>query len=84
MLWNAVIAFLGIVSTLMAYLLNPQRRKDDYRKKLINIYQQAEALERGRDEALRKNDIDKLSIITNDIIRLRKDKANILQLLGED
>jgi len=84
MFWNAIIAFLGIVSTLIAYLLNPQKRKDDYRQRVIKIYRQLENLERERDEALRKNDIDKLSIVTNDIIRLRKDKTNILQLLGED
>jgi hypothetical protein len=74
-------AIAGIISTLLAYFLNPQRHKDNLRRQLIDTYQQLEVWERKRDEALQKNDSDGLTIATDTILRLRKVKADLLQQL---
>ena len=74
----------GIVSTLIAYAVNPQRRKDELRRQLVHAYQQIEIEERKRDEALQKNDADALTIVTANIIKLRQIKADIFQQLGQN
>ena len=80
---SGIIALLGIASTLLAYFLNPQRRKDNLRKQLVDAYQALEVLERKCDEALQKNDSDALTICTDNIIRLRKVKTDLLQQLSK-
>ena len=77
-----ITAGIGLLTTLIAYLVNPQRRKDKVRSQLIRVYQQLDGLERKRDEALHKQDNDALTNIVGDIIRLRKVKADLLQQLG--
>jgi len=77
-------AIAGIISTLLAWCLSPQRKKDNLCKQLVGIYKQLEDLERKRDEALHKNDNDTLTIVTADIIRLRDTKADLLQQLGQN
>ena len=74
-------AIAGIISTLLAYFLNPQRHKDNLRRQLIDTYQQLEVWERKRDEALQKNDSDTLTLVTQKIIDLRKQKQILLDQL---
>jgi type II secretory pathway pseudopilin PulG len=83
-MWLTIVtAVLGILSTLLAYFLAPQRKKDKLRQQLVDVYKDLEALERKRDEALQSNDTAMLTIITNNIIKLRNCKANIFQQLGQ-
>jgi hypothetical protein len=74
-------AIAGIISTLLAYFLNPQRRKDSLRRQLVDTYQQLEVWERKRDEALQANNSDALTLVTQKIIDLRKQKQILLDQL---
>lgn len=71
----------GIISTLLAYFTNPQRQKDRIRTQLVDVYQQLESIERQRDEALQKNDSNMLTVVTQQIIDLRKQKQILLDQL---
>jgi hypothetical protein len=71
----------GIISTLLAWFFAPQRKKDKLRQQLVDIYKDLEIQERKRDEALQSGDSNMLTIVTNNIIKLRNAKACILQQL---
>ena len=83
-MWIAIASALGIISTLIAYFLNPQRHKDKLRSQLVDVYVDLENKERIRDEALLKNDGDTLTVVTANIIKLRQDKASLLQQLRQN
>ena len=84
-MWVSVVtAALGIISTLIAYFLNPQRRKDKLRSQLIDVFIRLEKLGRDRDEALQKNDSDTLTVVNATIIKLCQDKADLLQQLRQN
>lgn len=74
----AIVAALGIVSTLLAWFLNPKRV---LYAQLDSIYKQLEDLYVKRDKALAENDSYTLTIVTANIVSLCKAKNNLLQRL---
>jgi hypothetical protein len=84
MVWVTLLtAVAGIVSTLLAYFLAPQRRKDKIRQQLVDVYQQLDKFMGEADEAMQNHNNDMLTIATDNIIRLRKVKADLLQQLSK-
>lgn len=75
-MWTAIAAIAGLVTTLVAYFINPGRRKTE---KLNRIFKVLEDLYRRRDVALEKNDTDTLAVILDRIIELRREKDSLLQ-----
>ena len=69
----------GIVSTILAWNLNPRRR---LYAELDGIYKELEVCYAKRDKALVEHDNDALTVVTADILRLCKRKAILLQRLG--
>jgi len=76
---SAIVALLGIASTLIAWNLNPKRR---LYAELDSIFKQLDKLYKERDDALTNHDNDKLTIVNADIIKLCQRKAYILQQYG--
>lgn len=74
-----IAAALGIISTIVAWNLNPKRR---LYQEIDEIYRQLEILYGKRDEALANNDSDTLSVVTDSIVRLCSRKAVLLKRLG--
>jgi len=73
-----ITTILGIVSTVLAWTLNPKRR---LYAELDSIYKELEVLYEKRDKALQEHDGDTLTIVTASIIKLRDRKASIFQRL---
>jgi len=76
---TAIVSVLGIVSTVLAWKLNPRRL---IYAELDSIYRKLEDLYKERDEALKNNDTDTLTRVTADIVRLAQRKNSLLQRLG--
>ena len=76
---SAIVSLLGIISTLIAWNLNPKRK---LYAELDSIFKQLDQLYKERDEALAKNDSDSLTIITASIVKLCQRKAYIFQQYG--
>ena len=76
---SAIVALLGIASTLIAWNLNPKRR---LYAELDSIFKQLDKLYKERDDALTNHDNDKLTIVNADIIKLCQRKAYIFQRWG--
>ena len=76
---SAIVAILGIASTLIAWNLNPKRR---LYAELDSIFKQLDKLYKERDDALTNHDNDKLTIVNADIIKLCQRKAYIFQQYG--
>ena len=76
---SAIVALLGIASTLIAWNLNPKRR---LYTELDSIFKQLDKLYKERDDALTNSDNDKLTIVNADIIKLCQRKAYLLQQYG--
>ncbi len=70
------IGVIGIISTLLAWFLNPKRR---IQAELDAISKKLEVLYVQRDEALQKNDSDSLTAITSQLVKLYARKAVLLQ-----
>lgn len=75
---TAITVALGIISTIVAWRLNPKRR---LYAELDTIYKNLEVSYAKRDKALAENDMDTLSIVTADIIKLCERKNILLQRL---
>ncbi len=75
---TAITAALGIAATLLAWFLNPKRV---LYSQLDSIFKQLETLYVKRDDALAKNDIDTITVITADIVKLCETKNRLLQRL---
>ena len=78
-MFGIIASVLGIISTLVAWNLNPRRR---LYAELDNIYRQLEELYAKRDKALADNDSDILTVVTSTIIKLCQRKAVLLQRVG--
>lgn len=65
---------LGIIATIVAWKLNPQRRIYD---QLDAVYDNIDTLEKTRDDALANNEADRLSVATSGLILLRKKKVEL-------
>lgn len=75
---TAIVAIIGIISTLVSWFFNPKRI---IYSQLDSVYLKLEGLYVKRDEALLINDSDALTTITGDILRLCKTKNILLQRL---
>lgn len=73
---SGIVALLGIVSTLIAYNLNP---KKVLATKLAEIDKQIKEWGVKRDEALLKGDVDNLTIANYSITQLLQTRSNLLQ-----
>lgn len=77
-MFGIIASILGIVSTVLAWNLNPKRK---IYAELDSIYKQLEVCYEIRDKALAENDSDTLTIVTSDILRLATRKNTLLQRL---
>lgn len=75
-MWTAIAAIAGLATTLLAYFLNPGRKKA---KELDRIFRELDQLYTKRDIALEKNDTNTLSSVTARIIFLRDRKDSLLR-----
>lgn len=75
-MWAAIAAGVGLLTTILAWWINPGRRKTE---ELNRIFEALDDLYRRRDIALEKNDTDTLTVILDRIIELRNRKARLLQ-----
>ena len=71
-----IISVLGIISTLLAWFLNPRRR---LYAELDAIYKKLEELYAARDKALISNDSVILTLVNADITKLLTRKAILFQ-----
>ena len=76
MIITLITAVFGIVSTLLAWFLNPKRKMY---AQIDSIYKELEMLYVKRDEALAANDINAISDIAARIVGLRDEKDRILK-----
>ena len=76
MVLSIIISVLGILSTVLAWYLNPRRR---LYAEIDSIYRELESLYHERDEALAANDSDGLSLITDSIVKLCERKTILFQ-----
>lgn len=74
-MWTAIAAGIGLLTTILAWWINPGRRKTE---ELNRIFEALDDLYRRRDIALEKNDTDTLAVILDRIIELRNRKARLL------
>ena len=77
-MWTAIAGLIGLISTIVAWNLNPKRQ---LYQQLDDLYKQLDRLYRERDDALARHDTDTLTRATDDIIRLRNKKNSLLQRL---
>jgi hypothetical protein len=75
----AITGIIGIISTLLAWFLNPRRR---LYAELDQIYKELEGWYVKRDKALIAHDDDTLTICNAAIIGLSSRKGILLQRLG--
>ena len=76
---TAITAALGIISTLLAWFLNPKRR---LYAELDEIYKELEKIYVRRDKALQSGDSDELTIVTSLIVSLVERKAILIKRLN--
>jgi hypothetical protein len=76
MLLELAIGAVGIISTFLAWKLNPRRV---LYAELDSIYKEIESWSKVRDQALSENNSDNLTIAVSSIIRLHNRKNEILQ-----
>lgn len=72
----------GLISIAVTYFtmkLNPKQKLLDAFDKNLRL---KIAMEKTRDEALAKNDVDQLTLSGNALIKLHNDQADILQRLA--
>jgi len=79
MILTIIATALGIISTIVAWKLNPRRV---IYAELDNIYKQLEVCYAKRDKALSDGDNNSLSVAVNDICRLRSRKSTLSKRLG--
>lgn len=75
-MWTAIAALTGLVTTLVAYFINPERRKTE---ELRKIFSALDDLYKRRDIALEKNDTDTLAVVLDRIIELLRRKDSLLK-----
>lgn len=75
-MWAAIAAGIGLITTILAYFINPGRRKTE---ELNKIFKELDQLYIKRDTALEKNDSDTLTLVTDRILVLRFRKDSLLQ-----
>ena len=74
-MWAAIAGVVGLITTLVAYFINPGRKRIE---ELNKIFKELDSLYEKRDRALEKNDSDTLSSVTARIIFLRSRKDSLL------
>jgi hypothetical protein len=74
-MWTAIATIAGLVSTLLAWFLNPARKRQ---KDIKEQFELLEKLYQERDEALEKNNSDKLSTALFHINVVRGKIKNLL------
>lgn len=79
-IWGIVAPLLGIIGTIIAYKLNPRRA---ILAELDNIAAQKHKWEEVRDEALKENNNDDLTIANAMLVQLRDRRAELLQRLSK-
>lgn len=78
MILSIIAGAVGILSTVLAWNLNPKRR---IYAELDEIYHQLDELYKERDYALAHNESDALTVVTAAIVRLCNRKTVLLQRL---
>lgn len=76
---SLLVGVVGIISTFLAWKLNPRRALYE---ELDEIYRKLDVAYAQRDEALSKNDSGHLVLAISDITRLFLRKGEILQRIG--
>ncbi len=76
MLTTIIAGVVGIISTILAWSLNPKRK---LYAEIDDIFRQLDSLYEKRDKALADNDSDILTVINAAILKLRDRKAVLLQ-----
>jgi len=79
-MFGLISSVVGIIATIVAWNLNPRRKAY---AELDDIYRQLDALYLKRDDALKTNDSDTLTVVTDGIIRLCNRKTILLQRLSK-
>lgn len=74
-MWTAIAAGIGLITTLVAYFINPERRKTE---ELNKIFKELDDLYVVRDIALEKNDQDSLTIAMSKILKLKSRKTALM------
>ena len=74
-MWTAIAAIAGLATTLIAYFINPGRRKT---QELNKIFKELDSLYYRRDIALTNNDQESLAVIVDNIIRLKRRKEILM------
>lgn len=86
MITGIIASVIGIISTIVAYKLNPKNIEAEKKRKIYaeidSIYKKLDELRADRDVALAGNDTDSLTRITAELISLRVRKNSLLQQLG--
>lgn len=74
-MWAAIAAGIGLITTLVAYFINPGRKRTE---ELNKIFKELDDLYEKRDKALETNNTNDLTYVTARIIVLRSRKENLL------
>jgi hypothetical protein len=74
-----IAGLIGVIGTVVAYHYGPQRRVDKINSELGDIVQKRITMERERDNALQKNNVELLTRIADEFIRLRQREEYLLQ-----
>ena len=77
-MFTIIASVLGIVSTLLAWFMNPRRK---LYAELDAIYKELENCYEKRDKALVDHNNDVLAVVTADIMRLAQRKSTLLRRL---
>ena len=79
MILSIIGGVITIIATVLAWYLNSKRMMY---AELDSIYKELEKLYERRDKALELNNFSELTIVTNNILKLRARKTILLQRLG--
>jgi len=74
-----IASILGIAATVLAWNLNPRRKMY---AELDAIYKSLEGLYAKRDRALAENNVDALTVVNAQLLKLSNRKTVLLQRLG--
>lgn len=75
-MWTAIAAGIGMLTTILAWIINPSRKRTE---ELNKIFNELDKLYIERDKALEKNDSNALTSVVYRINLLRRKKDSLLQ-----
>ena len=78
---TAISGIVGIVGTVIAYRLSPQRKIDELNAHYVTLVNLEKKLIKERDDALAKNDTDGITNAVSSLEQLHYNQNDILQRL---